>query len=69
VAGNPEKLSLVSAVIGLVGGHEIAGGHLPVDLGTEVGERGPQALVQNPHPVFIGCRAGLRSVVDEIIGK
>ncbi len=30
----------VGAVIGLVGSHEVAGGHLPVDLGAEVGERG-----------------------------
>jgi len=47
----------------------ITGGRLPVDLGMEVGERGTQALVQHSHPVFIGCRAGLRRVVDEIIGK
>src|SRR3989449_2288756 len=66
---NTEELSLVGAVIGLVGGHEITGGRLPVDLGTEIGERGTQALVQRPHPVFIGCRARLRRVVDEIIGK
>src|SRR6266446_1255181 len=54
-----EELSLVGAVIGLVGGHEVAGGHLPVDLGAEVGERRPQALVQHSHPVLIGCRARL----------
>ena len=59
----------MGAVIGLVGGHEITGGRLPVDLGMEVGERGTQAPVQHPHPVFIGCRARLRRVVDEIIGK
>src|SRR5467141_2284556 len=64
-----EELALVSAVIGLVGGHEVAGGHLPVDLGAEVGERGTQALVQYPHPVFVGCRARLRRVVDKIIGE
>ena len=42
---------------------------LPVDLGMEVGERGTQPLVQHPHPVFIGCRARLRRVIDEIISK
>ena len=35
----------MGAVIGLVGGHEVAGGHLSVDLGAEVGERGTQPLV------------------------
>src|SRR5438876_1314641 len=30
------------------------------DLGAEVGERRPQALVQHSHPVLIGCRARLR---------
>ena len=35
-----EKLSLVGAVIGLVRGHEVARGHLPVNFRTEVGERG-----------------------------
>src|SRR5437879_12823852 len=37
-----EKLSPVRAVIGFVGGHEVAGGYLPVDLGAEVGKRGAQ---------------------------
>src|SRR5438876_9327516 len=46
---------------------EVAGGHLPVDLGAEVGERRPQALVQHSHPVLIGCRARLRRAVDKII--
>src|SRR5205814_10004850 len=46
---NTEELSLVGAVIRLVGGHEIAGGRLPVDLGTEIRERGTQALVQHPY--------------------
>src|SRR5207253_10726424 len=66
---NTEELSLVGAVIGLVGGHEVAGGHLPVDLGMEVGKRGTQALVQHPHPGLVGCRARLRRVVDKIIGE
>src|SRR5438876_11789978 len=66
---NTEEFSLVGAVIGLVGGHEVAGGRLPVDLGTEVGERGTQALVQHPHPVLVGCRARLRRVIYKIIGK
>src|SRR2546422_8948459 len=57
-----EELPLVGAMIGLVGGHEVAGGHLPVDLGGEVGERGTQSFVQNPHPVLVGCRARLRRV-------
>src|SRR5207244_12128985 len=42
---NTEELSLVGAVIGLVRRHDVAGGHLPVDLGTEVGERDTQSLV------------------------
>ena len=46
-------------MIGLVGGHEVAGRHLPVDLGSEVGERGPQAFVQHPHPVLIGLALSL----------
>src|SRR3989475_3422366 len=49
-----EELSLVGAVIGLVGGHEVAGGHLPVDLGAEVGERRPQALVQRSEERRVG---------------
>src|SRR5439155_11272948 len=53
-----EELSLVGAVIGLVGGHEVAGGHLPVDLGAEVGERRPQALVQHSHPSLSGVVPG-----------
>src|SRR5438093_11732247 len=61
-----EELSLVGAMIGLVGGHEVAGSHLPMDLGGEVGERGTQAFVQYPHPVLVGCRARLRRVVDKI---
>src|SRR5438132_2392052 len=64
-----EELSLVGAVIGLVGRHEVAGGHLPVDLGAKVGERGTQALVQHSYPVLVGCRPRLRRVVDKIIGE
>ena len=66
---NTQEFSAVGAVIGLVGGHEVAGGHLPVDLGTKVGECGPQTLVQHPYPVLVGCRARLRRVVDKVIGK
>ena len=57
------------AVIRLIGSHEVAGGRLPVDLGTEVGERGTQALVQHPHPVLVGCRARLWRVVYKVIGE
>src|SRR2546428_7742981 len=64
-----EELALVGAVIGLVGGHDVAGGHLPVDLGAEVGERGTQGLVQHPHPVIVGCRDRLRSMDAQIIGE
>jgi hypothetical protein len=40
-----------------------------VDLGTEVGERGTQALVQHSHPILVGCRARLRRVIDKIVGE
>jgi hypothetical protein len=49
----------MGTVIGLVGGHEIAGGRLSVDLRMEIGKRRTQALVQHPHPVFIGCFLGV----------
>lgn len=63
--GDAEEVALMGAVIGLKGGHDVAVDRLPMDLGPEVGKRFAQPVVEDANAGFVGCRAGLGSVVDE----
>jgi hypothetical protein len=67
--GDAEEQPLVGAMVGLVGRDEVAVGGLPVDLGMEVGERLAQQVVELPSAGLIRGPAGLRRVVEEVVGE
>ena len=56
-------------VIGLVRRHAVAVGKLPMDVGVKVGERGPKDIVELSRAVLVRRAAGLRRVVEEVIGE
>jgi hypothetical protein len=64
-----EKFAAVGAVVDLEGGDNVTVDGLPMDLGSEVGKRATQTVVENPNAGFVGCGAGLGGVVDEVIGE
>src|SRR4051794_16424601 len=57
------------AAIGLVRGHAVALGALPMDLGVKVGECGAQDFVELSRAVLVGRAPRLRGVVDKIVGE
>ena len=64
-----KKGPFVSAVVRLVRCHSVTVGKLPVDLRVKVRERGTKVGVEFSHSGFVGSRAWLRCVVDEIVGE
>jgi hypothetical protein len=67
--GDAEKVAEMSGVVGLVGGDDAFVDCLPMDLGPEVGKRVTESLVQDEYAGFVGRGAGLRGVVDEVVGE
>jgi hypothetical protein len=67
--GYAEKLAMVGAVVGLVGGDFVGIDCLPMDLGIQIGKCCAQAGVELADAVFVGGDTGLRSVVDEVVGE
>src|ERR1700710_1767077 len=67
--GDAEEVTLMSAVIRLKGGHDVAVDRLPMDLGPEVGKRFAQPVVEDTNAGFVGRRTGLGSVVNEIVAE
>ena len=64
-----QEFSPVGPVIGLVRRHAVAVGKLPMDVGVKVGERGPKDIVELSRAVLVRRAAGLRRVVEEVIGE
>ena len=64
---DPKKRSLMGAVVGFVSRHSLAISKLPVDLCMKVRERNTKTSVEFSHTGFVGSRAWLRCVIDEII--
>src|SRR6476661_7026898 len=67
--GDAEKVAEVGAVIDLERRHDVAVDGLPMNLGSEVGKRLAQPVVEQPHSGFVGGGAGLGRVVDEVVGE
>jgi alkylation response protein AidB-like acyl-CoA dehydrogenase len=64
--GDAEKVAAVGAVVGLVGGDDVAVDGLPMDLGAEVGKRVAQSLVEDENARLVGCGAGLGSRTADV---
>jgi hypothetical protein len=64
-----EKVAELSAVVGLVGGDDVAVDGLPMDLGPEVGKRVAQSVVEDANSSLVCGGAGLGRVVDEVVGE
>jgi hypothetical protein len=57
--GDAEKVADVGVVVDLVGGDNVAVDGFPMDLGSEVGKRVAQSVVEDANAGFVGCGAGL----------
>src|SRR3954454_22032444 len=57
--GDTKKVTELGAVVGPVGGDDVAVDGLPMDLGPEVGKGVAQPVVEHPHSGFVGGGAGL----------
>jgi hypothetical protein len=64
-----EKVTEVGAVVDLVGCDHVFVDGLPMDLGSEVGKRLTQTVVEDANAGFIGRGSGLGGVVDEVVGE
>src|SRR5258705_6176768 len=67
--GDTEKVAELSAVVGLVGGDDVAVDGLPMDLGPAVGKRIAQSVVEDANSGLVGRGAWLGGVVDEVVGE
>jgi hypothetical protein len=56
-------------VVGLVRRHAITIGELPMDVRVKVGERGPKDFIELSRAILIRCAAGLRRMVEKVIGE
>src|SRR5215207_1617937 len=64
-----EKLSLMRAMVGLVGRHAVAIGKLPLDGRVEVRERRAEDLVKLARARLVRRAPGLWRMVEEIVGE
>ena len=67
--GDTEKVAAMGAVVDLVRGDDVTVDGLPMDLGSKVGKRVAQPVVEDANTGFVGCGARLGSVVDEVVGE
>src|SRR4051794_18714066 len=67
--GDAQKVAAMGAVVDLVGGDDVAVDGLPMDLGSKVGKRVAQPVVEDANTGLVGGSAGLRGVVDEVVGE
>jgi len=67
--GAAEELTLMRAMVSLVRRHAIAIGKLPMNVGVEVREGGPENLVEFSGASLIWRAPRLRRMVEEIVGK
>jgi hypothetical protein len=64
---NAKEMIFMRAVVRLLCRHPVTVGELPVDLRTKVRECGTNMAVELTHARFVGSRARLRSVIDEVV--
>src|SRR6478672_6849071 len=69
VAATPRKSPRWVPWLDLERSHDVAVDGLPMNLGSEVGKRLAQPVVEQPHSGFVGGGAGLGRVVDEVVGE